>query len=568
MSNILNENEKFYINTILKKIITTNILEKIEKIEKIEEIENKKIQLKNYKKILEIFNKNVYTDKGMKKIFDKIFPIISIYKELCNKILNELSQTPEIKGNNLKKQIQKIEISKINYGIIENIIIKYIYFEIYKNSINLNETSELIKNNYIQPPKKNGIQFSLRKLYFSKSIPILKKHPTSNSKDLLYMLNNLPKNNNDVRIVCHSVQMRALIEKYISRINTGDPSFLGFITTKLNNKQISSFNKAITKKDNLWKIFLMLNSKKISIVRHGNTFANILKEKSSSPYSYNQHSEKDTKLSIYGIFTSLLQCNILKNDEKNEIEFITNREENKKIFSMESEPKFIYVSILIRTWMTAICLYLPRLTSGNFTLIINPFLREKVSGNDDRPDNFSVQIENICKFLTFLIDLLKIEIVNFNKSIKNVKKLQISFNDDIQYSKTIKDNLKKIKSFFENEGNIYIILNEYKNENILITNHYKICLNGGKIINKNIYGVFGETNEYNKYQSESLSKKNKSLYYDYVIREGVKKPNPSQLKFYSRWCEPFSKKNISYVVHSPKKYTCEEKLDSRKNNNI
>ena len=115
--------------------------------------------------------------------------------------------------------------------------------------------------------------------------------------------------------------------------------------------------------ENIWSLLMRCNNKSnIIITRHAYTVANFYINSSSI---IKQVLERDTKLTVYGILTSLLKGNKLK--EKN------------------NDCNIIFVSVLIRTWMTAICLYLPHCNSKFFTLIVSPFLKEEGNTYDNLP---------------------------------------------------------------------------------------------------------------------------------------------------------------------------------------
>jgi hypothetical protein len=314
------------------------------------------------------------------------------------------------------------------------------------------------------------------------------------------MIHNLPKNNNDVRIVCHSHIMQDMVKQY---------------------SKIEKYQK-IMKEENLWKIFLKNENRKITIIRHANTFANILKAKGKL---INQKAEKDAKLSIYGIFTSSLQCDNLKNEEeKQNIIYGQNNNLIKKM-SMVSIPNFIYVSVLIRSWMTAICLYLPRMVDNNnnnidnnFNLFISPYIKENGRGEDNEPDEIDIQIKNIVSFLKFLIKDL----------------------DFLDNTLQIKKNSNKINTFFNNKGTINII--KYSYDSNKIEKSYKINKINNIITSTNTnININKKTSKIINDYIEEISNYTISKIYDCEIVDGVKKPE--NVNFYSRWCEQFSKKD-------------------------
>ena len=371
-----------------------------------------------------------------------------------------------------------------------------------------------MSNNRVPPGNKKNQIIQPMKAYFAKQVSIIPEN-TNNIKrfpeysinlssnininessylksDLLTFLTVLCEKNliNNVRIVCHSAIMKTFA-KIIDKNN--------------------EYLKAVFEK-NLWTLFLKNENNKnfnISISRHAFTFANLLKEKGSL---IGQVLETDTQLSLYGILTALMHGNTLVKNEKNS--------------GLTINPDLVYVSVLIRTWMTSICLYLPHHTNSanstnnknsrnitnnknsknkTFTLVISPFIKEEGRSYDNTPKKFDIQISNIIKFLHYLYNL-------------NVDNLEI----------------KKIKNFFDKEGEIIINKLEEKYtiklENIKAlkssnsTNH----LNTAKLKNKSTNHFNGTSNNCTK------------LYFkDVYVFDGIDKLNPTKTTT-SRWCEPFA----------------------------
>jgi hypothetical protein len=285
---------------------------------------------------------------------------------------------------------------------------------------------------------------------------------------------------------------------------------------------LTTVSKQITKlsdEQNLWTLFLKYNDYNISVSRHAYSYANRIKNKGGKLGKLQQASEKDPGLTIYGILSSLYHgSKLVKNEFDSELKSI---------------PSTIYVSILIRTWMTAICLYLPHVKDDDFTLIISPFIKEegmRIFSNDNYPNKIDEQIMEINKFLKFLTN------IDIN-IIKN---------------EVIKDNIKKIKTFF-NDGhtvNIFYfddVLKNDSNKNLSI---------------KNIYST-PNVKTINNPKSNHKPSKNITDN-EIIIFPGVKKPNEEILKKMSRWCEPFSSKNAWTMNLSLKKPTCKDKINSGK----
>ena len=310
---------------------------------------------------------------------------------------------------------------------------------------------------------------------FINNVKIEKKsYEESNLNKLLSIL--LAKDQEYFRIVCHSNIMRKFLKK----------------TLKPVPKQITK----LSEEQNLWTLFLTCNEKKISASRHAYSYANTIKSKSKVGF-IQQTFEKDPGLTIYGILSSLYHGSTLV--------------ENEKINGLVSDPSTIYVSILIRTWMTAICLYLPHVKDDDFTLIISPFIKEEGIGSDNYPNKIDEQITVINEFLKFLTNI-DISIIN---------------------NKVIKENIKKIKTFF-NDGhtvNIFYFDDVLKNDS-----------------------NFNSTTRPSKNITENKI----------IIFPGVKKPNEKILKKVSRWCEPFSSKKSWTKNRSLKKPTCKDRINAGK----
>ena len=202
------------------------------------------------------------------------------------------------------------------------------------------------------------------------------------------------------------------------------------LSTDINNKKL----KYIEKKENMWSIILNDNSKlnitesqetstslldrSICITRHAFTNANIYKEQSKTynPFTkviskYKQITDIDTKLSLYGILGAL--------------------DFNNKKINLDNCDNTVFVSVLVRTWITALCLYLPKIgTSKLFKLVVSPFIKEPGSTLDNIPIPLSKQIIIIKNFLKFL---------------------RTTFSNN-QSTENYKINANKINSFFDNGG--------------------------------------------------------------------------------------------------------------------
>lgn len=72
-------------------------------------------------------------------------------------------------------------------------------------------------------------------------------------------------------------------------------------------------------------------------------------------------------------------------------------------------PNFIYVSELLRTWETAVLLFLSLLNT-NLTLYISPYLRETGIFPSDEPGYLKEQVKEFIRFIAFLRELKKLNI--------------------------------------------------------------------------------------------------------------------------------------------------------------
>jgi hypothetical protein len=369
----------------------------------------------------------------------------------------------------------------------------------------INDEDDYAKEEYLKkqvsiiPKNLSIIPKNLKKeliLFNNRSIKLINiKSNNSSYKDsnLLSFLTLLCKKNlmNNVRIVCHSGIMKTFVKKL--ELLKKKQTFLSKIIYKSNNSSNNNDAlKDLVKKQNLWTLFLKNNNEfnnnfNISISRHAYTFANLLKEKGRS---IEQTREKDTQLSLYGILTALNHGN--------------NLVDNETFCGLEETPKLVYVSVLIRTWMTAICLYLPHNTSNTFTLVVSPFLKEEGSTPDNTPEEFSNQIKNINIFLKYLM-MLEVDDDNINKNINNIKK------------------------FFEQDGKLIIIKSKDKQT---------ITFNNNKNNNKN------NNNSPNYFNSNNSNNSNSNCdnlsFSKIIIFDGIEKLNPKSI-ITSRWCEPFAK---------------------------
>ena len=192
-------------------------------------------------------------------------------------------------------------------------------------------------------------------------------------------------------------------------------------------------------KDNLWTMVAPF-SRSLVITRHGYSMANYLKSLESVRQKFSQLTQPDPGLTVWGITTALLRGAKLKEQ-----------------FG-EEDVNTVFVSNLVRTWMTAVCLYLPHLNDGitKFNLIVSPNVNEEGITFDNKPDIIANQLEKFQKFIKVLIseipetksnlDTLIRRIRNFarNGGVINLIRYQTLINPESEQNYTI--NIKENKS--------------------------------------------------------------------------------------------------------------------------
>lgn len=437
--------------------------------------------------------------------------------------MNYIYMNIEIKKNNTK-------LNKIK----KNSVIFKKYFEKYFKNIKNKKNIIPLNVRYIEI--KNLDKFNYSKNYYNYS---------SNILYLLSYLNTINFIPDNMRIVCHSNIMNKLLKHIINN------------DMKNNIKKVENI-----KNENLWSLFMNLKgpptyNSKINITRHGFSVANLYKEVQKEYVIQHGVYEKDAKLSMYGILSSLLHGDILVSNEKD--------------MGLTSEPNIIYVSTLIRTWMTAICLYLPQFAkkeeNNNFTLIVSPFIKEEGSINfikkteDNEPEKFDIQIKNILYFLHYLLNIYNNYNIKNNsdeiikKNLEYIYKYFESENELIIMKGNIKYTIKCVK----NEINRYLFKNSSNSDkNNFIAYYHKLEHNSLKETVKNNIN----NRNSNATTIESLNNKIKTYIIGNIfIFEGINKPfkEESNLKFPKESkdiivsCEAFSKNFDS----KESKYSCE-----------
>lgn len=357
-------------------------------------------------------------------------------------------------------------------------------------------------------------------------------------KGLKYLTAIKANNDEDIYVVCHSHIMTDMY-KFITQEN------------KINNN-----TKKLFKTDNIWELRIPNHSKKIRIFRHGYSVANMHKDKSDK-FGIDQISEKDAKLSIYGILTAL------KMSEK--------INKNKSVLIQENT--IIYVSCLIRTWMTAICLFLPILRKNNdnkditLNLKVGDYLKESSSYlpsymQDNIPESIKKQMLKIKLF----VDYLKLK-----KKWNNNITISIIFNDKLKLDTSVinKNYIpNNIKPFLKNHSNNKYKFNKYYNEINEVVNNKNInkknnkinklnnetnsnltnseineIVNNKNINKKNINKKNNITNNFNNERNSNVTNSESNLSSNnnqVIVEKGFPKPKETDLKKFHKWYEPFS----------------------------
>ena len=162
---------------------------------------------------------------------------------------------------------------------------------------------------------------------------------------------------------------------------------------------------------------------KFIITRHGFSCNNIKK------HSQFLEKDNDPSLSVWGYIQTLIKS-------KQTPEFYTS--------------KVVFVSCLIRTWETAILLYLPNLTEKTITLIISPYLKEKHMIDKIDVGNWPMHLtDQIHKFLLFL--------QYYTYITNNMKQLEHDQIGDVMLNK-LQKSLKKLIKICIGDINITIDL--------------------------------------------------------------------------------------------------------------
>ena len=325
-------------------------------------------------------------------------------KNYINKMIENIMYLKEYKKNNDKNvNIYKTNTEN-NKGENKNFIPKnssFIGNKVFQKKKLLNSTR------FAQNINLDNIETITYSSYFESNIP-----------KLLSYLNQF--NINNIKIVSHS----SLMKQFLNEEIIGDKRRIPLdIKTVEKNENMWSiiFNQYLYTKDveqksekdpkNIQSGYLMsnevsdLNSKKIiqqqifreiCITRSAFTTVNLYDNKKDK---INQFIDKDTMLSLYGILAAL--------DFNNPSINLNNPSIN-----LNDCNNTVFVSVLVRTWITALCLYLPKIqinSNMKFTLVVSPFIKEattyigiKRNTDDNLPIPINKQIIIIKNFLKFL----------------------------------------------------------------------------------------------------------------------------------------------------------------------
>lgn len=149
----------------------------------------------------------------------------------------------------------------------------------------------------------------------------------------------------------------------------------------------------------------------------------------------------------------------------------------------------VYVSCLVRTWMTAIIEYFPHVTNNELNLIISPYIKEADISNKyyvgksidkgNIPESVNVQIDKIKYFFSFLRFIQQYFKKIYSEQGTNVFKID-SYNKNLS---KIQTNLDKILIDGNKINIIFPTFSTIKNQQKIYID-YKIILNYDKSIGK------------------------------------------------------------------------------------
>ncbi len=245
-----------------------------------------------------------------------------------------------------------------------------------------------------------------------------------------------------------------LMEIKLVRIVSHSHTMINFIKFCCNNKIILEKLEDMSSKNNAWTIFLQSSNTKFIISRHGYSVANYLKNSKEKVAMIKEH---DPSLSLWGILTLIYRSEGLHQEE---VEYLKDTPEL-------HNPSYINVSILIRTWMTAVCLYMGFVTGNKITLVVSPYLKEEGITYDNQPLKVEKQLAIFSSFFDYLSFLYE------SISVREESK------DTNTFLGKIKLQLYKMLKFINNSNNQLVIKH--------LTGDYKLKYDGsnGYIFVKN-----------------------------------------------------------------------------------
>lgn len=242
--------------------------------------------------------------------------------------------------------------------------------------------------------------------------------------------------------------------------------------------------------------------------------------------------EKDTQITLYGVFSSLHKSYY-----------------NKRIYSQTNK---INVSPLIRTWMTALCLYLPY--HKTIKLTVTPFLMEhyihdKIDTNN-YPNNFKKQIKNLGQFMlniSYLSDFVKNmsnkKVINQLNKMNDYTQINVHYNSGKKlYIGVIKKYSYGIKCMIKVDNSIKY-QKKFTYDEISSDYYSKVYLNS---LLENVSELPSKELTFDKNDDLYNNKNVLKLYF------GIP---PIKLTYkFSRWCEPFSHKKKFSLKNKKCKY--------------
>ena len=387
-------------------------------------------------------------------------------------------------------------------------------------------------------------------------------------------------------VVCHSHTMQDFLSNYTKYQKEKKGFFRGGDLKCSKKENYSNTQELMTdiSNENMWEFTINNDNKNITFIRHAFSVANIYNERAKvrttfGKNKYNQLQEKDSKLSLFGILSALKLSSV-------------------KDYKVKIEQN-VYVSCLIRTWMTALCLFLPKMKkikNNNkqkiLNLVVTDGIKENAKTDDNNPEDIGTQIINI-KYFYKLVKILS----------KNCFNLDLN-DTNLTVNVIIEDQKYKIDPVMNNQ-----VVPDYKFFNM--NNNYNIYYGkNDKNVNKNLYIKFNlnmvnsafttcitnnfqftvkepiQIEKVNRFKIINMSldkyknfRKNNDDYKIKTIQRGFPKPNIThgkdillkedeyagnnliEINRLSRWREPFSRKggkncsNYFSCAKSKKNYT-------------